>query len=47
MEFELNDISTFLITVVSLVSPWLLLAIGGSLAFTLIRIGLKWGKRST
>ncbi len=47
MEFELNDIGGFLVAVVSLIGPWLLILIGGSVAFTIIRVGLKWGKRST
>ncbi len=46
MEFELNDIYGFLVTVVSVIGPWLLAVIGGSVAFTLIRVGLRWGKRS-
>ena len=47
MEFELNDMSGFLAAVISLIGPWLLAVIGGSIAFTVIRVGLKWGKRST
>ncbi len=46
MEFELNDIGGLLVAVVSMIGPWLLAVIGGSVAFTLVRIGLRWARRS-
>ena len=47
MTFEQIEIGSFLEAVINLIAPILLTAIGGSMAFSLIRLGLKWGKRST
>jgi len=46
MTLEMIDIEGFLGAVANFLGPILLVAIGGGVAFTLVRIGLKWARRS-